>query len=132
MDDRISGLGGNDTLSSGAGDDVLDGGSGTDTMRGGGGNDTYIVDAMGDVVGEDFNEGIDTVRSYMTYTLGINMENLTLAGMAAINGTGNALDNILLGHSANTILNGRAGHDRLAGAWYDMMFGGTGDDLYIV
>ena len=71
-------------------------------MRGGPGNDTYLVDNTGDVVTENSNEGTDTVQSSITYTLGANVENLTLTGTAAINGTGNALDNVLFGNSGTT------------------------------
>jgi len=131
--DQLFGLAGNDTLTGQVGDDLLDGGAGTDTMRGNSGNDTYVVDATGDVVTELANEGTDTVQSSITYTLGNNVENLTLTGAAAINGTGNALNNILIGNSANNTLNGGAGNDRLdGGLGSDTMIGGTGDDTYVV
>ena len=51
----------------------------------------------------------------MTYTLGANVENLTLTGTTAINGTGNALDNVLTGNSANNTLTGGDGNDTLDG-----------------
>ena len=73
--DTISGLGGNDTLN---------GGANADTMIGGTGNDTYVVDNRHDVVTENSGEGIDTVQSSVTYTLGLNMENLTLTGTSRI------------------------------------------------
>ena len=72
-------------------------------MIGGAGNDTYVVDAAGDVVTENATEGTDLVQSAATYTLSANVENLTLTGTSAINGTGNALDNVLTGNSAATI-----------------------------
>ena len=110
-DDVLRGLAGTDTLIGGAGSDLLDGGTEADTMTGGTGNDTYVVDVVGDVVTELANEGTDTVQSSIAYTLGANVENLTLTGLAAINGTGNALDNILVGNSAGNILTGGAGND---------------------
>ncbi|MDH5336384.1 MAG: putative Ig domain-containing protein [Nitrospira sp.] len=132
-DDTLSGLAGNDLLNGGQGNDMLDGGTGVDTMQGGTGNDTYTVDMPGDVVTEFVNEGIDTVHSSMTYTLGANIENLTLTGTAAINGTGNALNNVLLGNSASNTLIGGAGHDQLnGGLGNDVMIGGVGDDTYVV
>lgn len=132
-DDTLSGLAGNDSLISAAGNDLLDGGPGTDTMQGGTGNDTYILDASGDVVTELANEGTDTVQSSVTYTLGRNVENLRLTGTAAINGAGNALNNVLIGNNANNTLNGGAGSDRLdGGLGSDTMVGGLGDDTFVV
>ena len=123
-DNLMRGLAGNDTLTGLAGNDTLDGGAGTDTMRGGIGNDTYIVDVSTDVVTENANEGTDTVQSTITYTLGTNVENLTLTGTAAINGTGNTLANMLTGNSANNTLNGGTGADTLQG--------GAGNDTYVI
>ncbi len=64
--------------------------AGIDTLIGGLGNDTYIVDNVADVTTEAANAGTDTVQSSVTWTLAANVENLTLTGAAAINGTGNA------------------------------------------
>jgi Ca2+-binding RTX toxin-like protein len=112
------------TLQGYEGDDLLDGGGGSDTMVGGPGNDTYVSDVAGDIITENPDEGIDTVRSAVTRTLGNNLENLTLTGTSAINGTGNALDNVLIGNSAANTLNGGAGADSLRG--------GAGDDTYVI
>jgi Ca2+-binding RTX toxin-like protein len=103
---------------------TLDGGAGVDTLIGGAGDDLYIVDHASDVVTENASEGIDTVLSSVTRTLGTNQENLVLSGGAAINGTGNTLNNVLTGNSAANSLNGSTGSDT--------MIGGDGDDIYVV
>jgi trimeric autotransporter adhesin len=116
-----------------SGNNVLTGGTGTDTMTGGAGNDTYDMDVASDVIVEDPNEGVDTVKAAFTHTLGANFENLTLTSTGAFNGTGNASDNVLTGNSgANTLL-GLDGNDTLdGGTGNDRMEGGTGDDVYVV
>ncbi len=115
-----------------AGANVLDGGSGNDTMSGGDGDDSYVVNAAGDTVIEAANEGTDTVQSSVTYTLGNNVENLTLTGNSSINGTGNDLDNTLTGNTRNNVLTGGAGNDTLAGGLgTDTLSGGAGDDTFV-
>ena len=105
-------------------DNILTGGGGADTMIGGAGNDSYYVDNVGDSITENLNEGTDTVFSTVSYTLGNHLENLTLQGTSAINGTGNALDNLITGNTADNILTGGAGADT--------MIGRTGNDSYYV
>ena len=122
--DQINGLGGNDTISGGAGNDWLDGGTGTDVMSGGMGDDIYIVDSATDVVSEQIGEGVDAIRSSVTYTLTANVENLILTGTAALKGTGNTLDNVITGNSGANTLDGSLGADTL--------IGGDGNDIYIV
>ncbi|WP_460115155.1 M10 family metallopeptidase C-terminal domain-containing protein [Pseudomonas sp. H2_D02] len=108
------------------GADTLDGGAGIDTLIGGTGNDTYVVDNLKDVISETSTSAseIDSVRSSVSWTLGSNLENLTLTGAAAINGSGNALDNVLIGNAAANVLNGLGGADSLDG--------GAGNDTYYV
>ncbi|MEE1656111.1 calcium-binding protein [Microvirga sp. CF3062] len=106
---------------------TLDGGLGADTLIGGAGNDTYILDETGDTItGEAVGAGndfIDTVVSAFDYTLGDNLENLTLTG-AATRGTGNALANRIEGNGLANTLDGGAGADTLVG--------GAGDDTYLL
>ncbi len=113
------------TLTGDAGDDTLDGGAGADSLVGGLGNDTYLVDQTSDKITEVAGEGTDLVQSTaLNYTLSANVEDLTLTGTAAINGTGNSLGNTLIGNSGANKLDGGAG--------IDMMDGGMGNDIYIV
>lgn len=129
----LVGTSGNDSLVGGAGNDFLDGLAGTDTLRGGAGDDTYTVDATGDVITENVNEGYDTVYSSATYTLPANVEKLVLTGTNNRNGTGNALNNVLTGNSGANSLTGGSGNDTLDGAGAsDTLTGGAGDDVYIV
>lgn len=122
--DSITGSSQNETINGGIGNDTINGGGGADTMAGGAGNDTYVVDGTSDVVTENSGAGTDTVQSSISYTLGANVENLTLTGSVFLNGTGNALNNVVTGNSGANTLDGGAGADTL--------IGGAGDDVYIV
>lgn len=133
LDNSMVGNTANNTLNGGIGNDLLNGGASTDTLIGGVGNDTYQIGDAGDVVTELANEGTDTVQSSITYTLGANVENLALNGTAAINGTGNTLNNVLTGNAAGNMLSGGTGNDRLDGlGGADTLMGGTGNDTYIL
>lgn len=127
--DNLLGTAANETLNGFAGDDVLNGGAGIDTMIGGLGNDTYVLENIGDIVTELSNEGTDIIESSVTYTLSLNVENLTLTGVLIINGTGNDLNNVLTGNSAANILNAGIGRDFIeGGAGADIIDGGIGWD----
>ncbi len=130
--DRMYGYAGNDVLYGREGNDTLDGGTGADTLIGEAGNETFIVDNTGDVITENTNEGTDSVQSSVTYALAANVENLILTETTAINGTGNILNNYLIGNSAINTLTGGAGNDTLdGGAGKDTLIGGTGNDTYV-
>ncbi|MFN0191797.1 MAG: calcium-binding protein [Aestuariivirga sp.] len=110
----LSGGAGNDHLLALLGDDVLTGGSGVDTLLGGLGNDIYTVDAANEA-NETDGDGIDTVRSTVSYGLGAGLESLYLLGTANINGAGNALGNRMIGSAGNNVLIGRLGRDVMTG-----------------
>ena len=132
-DDRLLGEDNRDYLYGWTGNDLLDGGADNDQMVGCAGNDTYIVNSAGDLITEKANEGIDTVQSSVTYTIGSYVETLVLTGTAAINGTGNGGDNVIVGNGAANTLSGGAGNDILeGGAGNDALTGGQGADTYVV
>ena len=113
------------TITGWLGDDTIDGGAGADYMKGLGGNDTYWVDNVGDVV-EDTGGAKDRINVRLTsYTLGAGIEELNYAGpdrFASFVGTGNELDNLIIGWSGSDTLDGKAGDDTLDGR--------SGDDVY--
>jgi Ca2+-binding RTX toxin-like protein len=102
---------------------TLSGNSAANKLSGGAGDDIYIAGA-GDTHTEQAKAGNDKVISDISWTLGNNIENLQLTGAAHINGTGNALANILTGNDGDNTLNGGTGADTMAG--------GLGNDTYIV
>jgi len=119
-----TGNGGNNVITGNTGNNTLDGGAGTDTLIGGSGDDIYIVDSTTDTITELASGGTDTIQSSVTLTIATNVENLTLTGTAAINGTGNGDNNVITGNTGNNTLDGGAGTDTL--------IGGSGNDIYIV
>ena len=134
--DQHNSLAGNDVdnvLIGGDGWDMLDGNGGNDTLIGGTGSDVYFVDDVGDTVTELVGEGIDQVQSPFSYTLGANVEQLALTGDAAIDGTGNSLDNYLSGNDADNVLTGGDGADTFFGdGGTNILIGGAGNDIYHV
>jgi Ca2+-binding RTX toxin-like protein len=142
--DRLYGRLGADVLYGEAGDDLLDGGAGGDTMEGGAGNDAYYVDSLADIIRETAAGaagGNDTVYVSVDFTLGANLEKLTMYGSAR-RGEGNTLANVITGNGGANELFGRLGRDTLignagddlldGGADIDRMEGGAGNDAYYV
>lgn len=130
-DDLLAGGEGADTLAGGGGADTLDGGSGADAMTGGLGDDVYVVDDAGDTTIEASGGGVDLVRATLSWTLAANVENLSLGGSAALDGTGNGLANVLTGNDGANVLTGAGGADTLRGAGgSDVLRGGAGADVF--
>jgi serralysin len=100
------------------------------TLAGGLGNDVYRVNSSSaPTILENVGEGTDTVVANVSFTLGDNVERLTLTGSAAIDGTGNALANIIRGNAGANSLSGGDGNDKLlAGAGTDQLHGDAGND----
>jgi Ca2+-binding RTX toxin-like protein len=135
--DNVIGSDGADTLCAYGGNDKIDGGLGGDDMLGGAGNDIYIVDNALDRVFETTTRaygsidagGRDVVKASVSFKIGSFVERLTLTGDGAIDGTGNSLDNIIIGNGAANTLVGAAGLDALVGGvGDDTLAGGAGRD----
>lgn len=154
LDNGLYGQEGDDILYGYSGNDYLAGNSGNDTMVGGIGDDSYWVEESGDVVVEDAESGTDTVIATIDYTLGANVENLSLMPHSnASKGIGNDLNNeIGLANTGNDVLgadnsdqnlslsglggddalSGGSGNDALTGGvGWDLLTGGAGDDRYV-
>jgi Ca2+-binding RTX toxin-like protein len=146
--DTINGFGGNDSLRGSDGADSLNGGDGNDTLdawdfgdgdmaadtlNGGLGNDVYQVHGDGDVILADAG-GIDTVRALnAAWTLAADLENLDLEDSrgSSIDGTGNALNNIIRSASEGGTLSGLGGDDLLIARHAQntvTLLGGDGND----
>lgn len=139
--DLLFGGDGDDQIDAGDGDDHLDGGTGADRLAGGAGNDVYVIRDAAQVVIEAADGGSDTVEAEISATLADGVEDLHLNGLA-VEGHGNALNNVvwgnaqdnqLFGQDGNDDLRGREGNDFMdGGAGVDTMSGGEGADTYVV
>jgi Ca2+-binding RTX toxin-like protein len=115
--DRLFGDAGDDSLYGGEGSDVLDGGTGGDRLEGGNGNDIYIVDSGSDYIIDSPMTGIETVKSFVSWSLSRvpGLDNLELVGNESTSGSGNALPNRITGNDGVNYINGKAGNDTLTG-----------------
>jgi len=136
--DTLIGNSGSDTLDGGAEADSLDGGAGADTLIGGVGNDSISGDNGSDTFlasagdGDDaYNGGADTdTADYSVTTAGITVD---LAGGTAESGeTGTdtlaAIENVVAGDGADTLIGNGSDNRPEAGGGNDTMTGGLGDD----
>ncbi|GGB94156.1 beta strand repeat-containing protein [Pseudoduganella buxea] len=137
-DNVLTGNGAANVLDGGSGNDTLDGGAGNDRLLGGAGDDVYRVDTVGDKVVELPGAGTDTVQtSLATYTLAADVETLYYTGINGkagnFTGTGNALDNLIVGNDGKDKLAGGIGNDRLEGGLgADTLTGGAGGDAFVL
>ncbi len=123
------------------GNDTFEGLGGGDFLYGGAGNDIYRISDATDTITEDVDAGIDTVESKISFTLGKNLENLTLYKNPQfpgspppqddpLDGIGNKLDNTITGNDSTNILSGKRGNDTILGeGGVDLIVGGVGDDI---
>ncbi|MGF6159465.1 beta-glucanase (GH16 family) [Ensifer sp. KUDG1] len=128
----FSATGSGSTLYGTPGNDSIWGDSSVDvTMFGGTGDDIYYLYSSANRAEEAPGEGIDTIDTWMNYSLPENFENLTVTGDGR-HAFGNAADNIITGGSGSQTIDGRAGNDVLIGSGGSdtFVFGrGNGSDL---
>jgi Ca2+-binding RTX toxin-like protein len=116
--------GGNDTLTSNAA---------ADTLVGGTGNDTFIINNTADVVQDTSTTATNSALSSVSYTLAANINTLTLTGTAALQGTGNAGNDLITTNSgADTLVAGNGADTLVSGTAIVSLVGGTGADLFLV
>ncbi|MDW5316329.1 family 16 glycosylhydrolase [Rhizobium sp. PL01] len=119
----FSATGAGPTLKGTAGNDSMWGDSAVNvTMAGGTGDDIYYLYSAINRAYEAAGQGIDTISTWMSYTLPENFENLTVTGDLR-HAFGNAADNIIKGAAGRQTLDGGAGND--------VLIGGAGADTFI-
>ena len=125
----LTGNAASNVILAGAGADVINGGAGADTMHGGAGDDIFIVDNAGDKAIEVFLEGRDAVYTSVSYALDAStcvetLSTLDWNSTAALNLTGNGVNNYMIGNAGVNVLDGNTG--------VDILVGKGGNDVYIV
>ena len=111
----------NDTLIGGLANDTIDDNGYQTVMTCGTGNDTYIIRNSNSVI---VGNPVGTVELYVSYTLGSNLNNVTLEGINDLTVQGNSLNDIITANSGNDVI--------YSGSGLDTMIGGTGNDTYYV
>jgi Ca2+-binding RTX toxin-like protein len=123
---------GDDVMFGGAGRDLLSGNAGADTAYGGLGDDIYKVSDALDTIVEYAGEGYDVVHATADFSLSNHVEDLQFFGDGDFGGSGNALDNRLIGNTGNNALSGNDGDDYINGMiGNDILEGGLGSDKII-
>lgn len=116
------------------GNDTLDNRHGRiqGTIYGEDDNDVLITSRAGDKLVETPGEGIDTVKSTVSYKLSDNVERLVLLGKKDIDGRGTAGADQLKGNAGDNVLIGLQGADRLdGGKGNDILKGGLDADRFV-
>lgn len=101
-------------------------------VNGGGGNDTFVIDSKSIQLVEAFNDGYDTVKTLVSYTMADNLDQLVMLGKGNLTAHGNSSSNSMLGNAGNNKLFGEFGSDSLAGGkGDDFLTGGDGYDTFV-
>ncbi len=136
LGNTITGNAAANAIDGGKGNDIIDGGGGADTMTGGEGSDLFYVDAASDRVIEASNGGTDTVKTAVSYVLGVgayveSLQTTAQSGAGAIDLTGNNLGQVIIGNAGANKIGGLGGNDMIFGLeGNDVLTGGTGADVF--
>lgn len=152
----ITGGAGNDTLFGDLGNDQLVGGTGADLLLGGGGNDTlsglgglntlhgglgddvFVVNLATDVIVEAAAGGHDTIITGLSVlTMSANVDDLVHTASKGFTVLGNAQSNLIRPAGKQDVyavnhVEGLGGNDTLHGTSRDWLYGGTGDDTFVL
>lgn len=139
FDDSLDGGGGNDFIWGGAGNDTLIGSGGANFLDGGEGSDTYrTAGSWYDTISDTGNAGTDTAiltGGELTLPANAGIEVIVVensnANMIVI-ATGDASNNIMIGHDGTNRFNGGAGADTLKGGkGWDDYYVNSADDVIV-